>query len=283
MAVKVRWIAMHDGEVDKSSGRAKLDFHAWDTDKTRYDTTNIGTYSALVNDCYNAVVAASPTTFNGLDRKSISWKADENRVRRFTFTVNYSYALPESLRRWSFDTGGGQFKITTSKYTTRYARPGGIAPDFQNAIEVRDGKAEGIDITIPALKLTCTYRHPASSAVVNASTIDNYIKTLSNMTGTTNQSTWLTYAAGELLFLGASGEYVLNKPTEIQYHFAASANATGLTIGTITGINKRGHDYIWVLFEPKEDATALKMVQRPLAAYVERIYSESDFTAFGIG
>jgi len=37
------------------------------------------------------------------------------------------------------------------------------------------------------------------------------------------------------------------------------------------------------LFEPKEDTTAHKMVQTPLAAYVERVYRESTFTDLGIG
>jgi len=283
MAIKVRWVAAHDGEADKSSGRARLEFIAFDTDETRYNNNSISDFGSLVNDCYLAVLSASPLTFQGLTRKSISWREDDNRTKRFIFEVNYSWALEESIRRWSFDTAGGTFRITTSLFTTAYTKPGGFAPNFQNAIEVRDGKPEGIDITIPGLKLTCTYRHPVSSPTVNASTIDNYIKMLSNLTGTTNNATWLTYERGELLFLGASGEYVPNKPAEFQYHFAASANASNLTIGTITNIVKRGHEYVWVLFEPKEDTTAHKMVQTPLAAYVERVYRESTFTDLGIG
>lgn len=283
MAVKVRFIDGHDGSVDKSNGTSTLRFQAWDTDPSKYDTEDINAYMAFINSLYDAVRAASPLSFNGLNRKTIQWSEDSNRTRRFTFTVGYSWALPESERRWSFDTAGGTFKITASKATTRYARPGGIAPNFQGAIEVKDGRAEGVEITIPALKITCTYRHPANSPIVNAATIDNYIKTLSGMTGKTNNNTWLTYERGELLFLGANGEYVPNQPTEIQYQFAVSRNAASLTIGTITGIVKRGHDYVWVLYEPGEDATARKLIQTPLAAYVERVYDETNFVDLGIG
>lgn len=283
MAIKVKLLSGTDGSVDKSNGKSSLVFLAWDTDNSRYDTDNITTIGTLISDLYAAVLTASPTTFNGLTRKSVDWTEESNRTRKFVFTVNYSWALPESQIRWSFDTGGGSFKITASKATTRYARTGGIAPDFKGAIEVKDGRAEGVEITIPALKITATYRHAISSSVVNASTIDSYINTLSSMTGTTNNNTWLTRARGELLFLGASGEYVPNQPCEIQYHFAYSKNAASLTIGEITGIVKRGHDYVWVLFEPNEDGASHKMVQTPLAAYVERIYEESAFSALGIG
>lgn len=283
MAVKVKLLSGNDGSVDKNNGTSSLVFQAWDTDISRYDTDDISTVAALINDLYEAVRTASPIVFNGLTRKQVSWTEDANRTRRFNFTVNYSWALPESELRWSFDTGGGNFKITASKATTRYARPGGIAPDFQGAIEVKDGRAEGVEITIPALKITGTYRHPTSSAVVNASTIDSYINTLSSMTGTTNNATWLTRQRGELLFLGASGEYIPNQPCEIQYHFAFSKNAASLTIGAITGIVKRGHDYVWVLFEPDEDGPSHKMIQTPLAAYVERVYDESNFSLLGIG
>jgi hypothetical protein len=283
MTVKVRFIDGHDGSVDKSNGTSTLRFQAWDTDKSKYDTEDINAYMTFINSLYDAVRAASPLSFNGLSRKSISWTEESNRTRRFNFTVGYSWALPESERRWSFDTGGGTFKITASKATTRYARPGGIAPNFQGAIEVKDGRAEGVEITIPALKITCTYRHPVSSTVVNAATIDNYIKQLSGMTGKTNNAAWLTYEQGELLFLGASGEYVPNQPAEFQYQFAVSRNAASLTIGAITGIVKRGHDYVWVLYEPGEDATAKKLIQTPLAAYVERVYDETNFLDLGIG
>jgi len=72
-------------------------------------------------------------------------------------------------------------------------------------------------------------------------------------------------------------------PTDLSYSFVASANAT-VSIGSwITNIQKAGHDHLWVAFEEVDDSSAKKVVPRPLAAYVERIYEQADFFTLGIG
>ena len=58
---------------------------------------------------------------------------------------------------------------------------------------------------------------------------------------------------------------------------------TGLTIGGgITGINKDGWDYLWVRYNDEEDAAAKKLVRRPEAVYVERVYLRADLNLLGI-
>ena len=229
------------------------------------------------------MIAASPNSFYGLFRQALRLDEPENEKGRFVFDVEYSYEPPEATRRWSFDTTGGTTRLYVSDATTSYGAPSFTAPDYKNAINVSDGKVEGVDITVPALKLTCTYTHTKLSSIVNASTIDAYIKTLATISGTTNESTRLTYAAGELLFLGATGEYVPDRPTELQYHFIASANATGISIGDILSVAKKGHQFLWVLFEENENSGSdARLVRRPLACYVEDVYRESDLSVLGI-
>ena len=63
---------------------------------------------------------------------------------------------------------------------------------------------------------------------------------------------------------------------------AASENVSNGTIGGFTGINKDGWDYLWFLFEDKEDPNAEKVVRRPRAAYVEQIYRRGTFSGLGI-
>lgn len=282
MAIKTKFVCGASGSESATAGDAVLTYEAWDTNPTNYDGVP-GNFATLIGALRTAVLAAAPTTWDGLDRESYSWREDDGRNRRFLFDIKYTWAPPESTRRWSWDTSGGTVRITTSRSTTnRYPIPGRVAPNFQGSIEVKNNEPQGTDIVIPALKLTCTYKHPASSSIVNATTIDAYIKTLASLSGTVNNGSWLTYAAGELLFLGCSGEYVPNKPTEIQYNFAASENVTGLSIGSIVGIAKKGHEYLWVLFEGDEDATAKKRIQTPLAAYVEKVYQETNFNSLGI-
>jgi len=64
---------------------------------------------------------------------------------------------------------------------------------------------------------------------------------------------------------------------EITGQFAASPNVTGLSVGDITGIDKKGWEYLWVLYQDTEDTSAAALVKRPVAAYVERVYDSGNF------
>jgi len=65
--------------------------------------------------------------------------------------------------------------------------------------------------------------------------------------------------------------------------FAASPNKTGLTIGDIVNINKKGWAYRWVRDADAADAAAKAIVKKPIAVYVEKVYEEGDFSTLGIG
>ncbi|MBC7326197.1 MAG: hypothetical protein H5T99_12950, partial [Moorella sp. (in: Bacteria)] len=69
----------------------------------------------------------------------------------------------------------------------------------------------------------------------------------------------------------------------ITFKFAASPNKTNITIGDITGIAKKGWEYLWVLYEDAEDTNAQRLVKRPVAAFVEQVYPYGDFSQLGIG
>ncbi|QDV23591.1 hypothetical protein [Aureliella helgolandensis] len=222
-----------------------------------------------------AVVSETPATFDGLDRTKFTWREEEENLRLIV-NVDYSARLPESTLRRSFDSTGGTVRVFTSLDTASFVRPGRTAPNFRSLIGIKDGDPEGVDKTVPALKLSYSYKWP-SNVINNA-----YVKALAGLVGMTNSATWDTYGAGELLFLGASGEIIPNVPTTISYSYAASADVTGLTIADITGVAKGGHDYLRVAYEEEADATAKKKIRRPLAAYVERIYGRTAFSSFGI-
>lgn len=222
-----------------------------------------------------AVIADTPGTFDGLARTKFTWREEEENLRLIV-NVDYSAKLPESTLRRSFDSTGGTVRVFNSLNTATFARPGRTAPNFRGLIGIRDGDPEGVDKTVPALKLNYSYKWPAN-VITNA-----YIKSLAALVGSCNTSTYDTYGAGELLFLGGSGEVVPNVPTTINYTFAASADVTGLTISDITGITKGGHDYLWIAYEEEADTSAKKKIRRPLAAYVERVYARANFTTFGI-
>jgi hypothetical protein len=177
---------------------------------------------------------------------------------------------------FSFDTGGNTTHITQSLQTVAsYAPPGEDPPDFQGAIGVSGDSVEGTDITIPVYNFTETHYIPV--ALVTPA----YKAALFFLTGKVNLFPFKGFAPGEVLFLGASGSQRGQEDWELTFRFASSPNVTGLTIGDIVGIDKRGWEYLWVRYEDAEDANVL--VKQPSAVYVEQVYPYGDFTGLGIG
>lgn len=263
MAIKIREIAGLSGSESDSAEFTLL----YDIKKSLSDT---------MTDVRAALIAFAPLFYEGLARDSWSWQEEEENLR-IKASVKYSSRLPESVLRRGFDGSGGTIRVFASQNTTRYPRSGRTAPDFKGLIGIKDGDPEGVDITVPALKLNYRYKWPAN--VIN----NAYVKTMAGLVGTCNTASFDTYAAGELLFLGLTGEIVDNIPTEITYVFAASAGVTGLSLGDITGIAKGGHDYLWIAYEEEADASAKKKVKTPLAAYVERVYRRVSWSGMGLG
>jgi hypothetical protein len=188
------------------------------------------------------------------------------------------YTRYDAGNEFTFDTTGGSQKITQSLATINSYAPSGLtAPNFGGAIGVSDDRVEGVDKAVPAYAWTET--HYFASGAVDGT----YRRTLIDRTGTVNNATFKGFAAGECLFLGAAGAQRGDERWAITFRFAGSPNATGLTVGTITGIAKLGWDYLWVRYGDFEDATAYALVKRPVAAYVERIYTQADFSSLNIG
>lgn len=177
---------------------------------------------------------------------------------------------------FSFDTGGVTAHITQSLSTAgRYAPAGSTAPDCKGAIGVTTDSVEGTDVTVPVYNFTETHYLPV------ASVSPAYKAALFGLTGRVNSGSFRGFAVGEVLFLGASGSQRGADDWEITYRFAASPNVTGLAVGSITGIAKKGWEYLWVRYGDAEDENVL--VKRPIAAYVEQVYPLGDFAGLGIG
>lgn len=178
---------------------------------------------------------------------------------------------------FSFDTSnGGTEHITQSLGTRRYPAESPNCPDLGGAIGVTDDGVEGVDIIVPKPIYTEVYRRP-SSEVTNS-----YVMALEELTGTVNNAAFKGRAADEVLFLGAAGTKRGQGDWEITFRFAASPNVTGLTIGDITGIAKKGWEYLWVRYADAEDAAAKALVKKPVAVYIEKVYEEGDFSLLGI-
>ena len=231
-----------------------------------------------------ALEAAAPTGYDGLVRQDVQIEPQGHEL--WDGTVRFvapSFGGPQTGESvFSFDTGGGMRHVTQSLQTiTRKAPPGQTAPDFKGAIGVTDTGVEGVDIVVPVYHFSETHYKP-DSQVTQA-----YKLTLFGLTGKVNNGSFRGFAAGEVLFLGASGSKRVApdgaQDWEITFRFAASPNAAGLSVGDIAGISKTGWEYLWVQYRDHEDTAAHSIVKRPVAAYVERVYDDGDFSLLGIG
>ena len=183
-------------------------------------------------------------------------------------------AMEEPL--YQFETGGGSTHITHSISTVqRRIVGGGTAPNFGGAIGWDGQRINGCDIISPVFSFSET--HSFDSAFVDGA----YRLALFRATGKTNNAAFKGFEAGEVLFLGASGTKRGDDRWEISYRFAASENVTGLTVGGITGINKKGWEYLWVYFA--EDTSQSVLVKTPLVSHVEQVYHSHNFANIGIG
>ena len=228
-----------------------------------------------------ALLAGSPTVYDGLVRKSAQvepvgpglWDG----VVRYTLFDYKPPAVGEST--FSFDTGGGTQHVTQSLQTVgKY--PVGAAPDFGGAVGVTHDNVEGVDITIPVYQFSETHYFDPSYVT------PSYQGTLFNLTGKVNNGYFRNCAPGECLFLGASGSRrgtSNDADWEITFRFAGSPNATGLVVGSITGISKKGWEYMWVRYADSEDADAKVLVKKPVAVYIEKVYELANFGLLGIG
>jgi hypothetical protein len=198
-------------------------------------------------------------------------------------TINYEKAgaepeEPNPLKRSrSFDTTGGTQHMTQAYAEERF---GTNAPNQRKAIGVDSNGVNGVDVVVPQLQWQESYDVP------NAYVTSTWIRGVAGVTGTTNNAAFRGFEAGEVLFVGCSGSQEWDDqkgrgPWSLSFRFVASKNVTGETIGDISGVNKKGHEYLWVRYEDAEESNVL--LKKPKAVYVNKVYRESSFTALGIG
>jgi hypothetical protein len=232
-------------------------------------------------------------TYEGLVRQSIEvqpeWVDTTHTDGRWIVTVRYGLRTPPVVGqvRIKFNTTGGTQHVTQSRQTIhRYAPTGKTAPDFKGAIGVTHDAVEGVDIAAPVFKFQVSKIFAASGAPSLGSLYALTAKVNGGTFTVTDTVTGrsITLAAGECLFEGSQdGGDREDGAVEIQYDFAGNPNRTGIVVGSITGIEKKGWEYLWVRYADSEDAAAKAIVKRPVAAYVEELFESGDFSALGLG
>lgn len=147
-------------------------------------------------------------------------------------------------------------------------------PTYEGLIGVEDGEIRGTDIIGPKMEWGRT--------VSLASVSVNTLKAWYGLIGKVNAKPFYHFAAGEVLYLGASGRYSNQERWSITHRFATALNRINLQVGLDLVVPvKRGWEYVWVQYKPVvENGLAIR---RASAAHIEELYGVEDFVALGIG
>lgn len=216
----------------------------------------------------------APATYDG--RYLNEWNVREQGGGLWSGSLRYT--LNASDDEFTFSTGGGTQHITQSLATVAsYAPVGATAPDFEGAIGVSEDRVDGAEIVVPQYQFSETHRFSDTFVAAGFKAI------LFGLTGRYNNATFKDLAAGECLFLGASGTKRGIDAWSITFNFAGAPNVSGATVGSITGIDKLGWDYMWIRYADKVDSFAFCLVKRPLSVHIERVYEPGDFSDLAIG
>lgn len=255
----------YEVDVDLTeNSRAEIKYMAWGS----FDDADI--YAALQ-------ALPVPSSYRSIPLKGIRVRHEGGGVWECFAYYNFESGN-DTDPGFAFDTTGGTQKITQSKQTINgYPASGYGIPNFGGAIGVTKDSIEGVDIIVPTYRWMETFYFPPA-------TVDGAFKaTLFALTGAVNSGTFRGFAAGEVLFEGVRGNKRGIGKWELTYHFAASPNVTGITVGAITGIDKGGWHYLWVRYHDFDDTTGGFAVKRPVVAMVERTYDPGDYSLLAIG
>ena len=168
---------------------------------------------------------------------------------------------------------------------------GTYTDDTNGAIEVDEQGINGADIEFGATTFTLTKTY--SKADFNSSKVawaENAFKV--------NSGTYEGYAAGEVLYRGydalPNNSYdratnTLTEEFDVTFSFAVSPNgapdiaSASLPDGVTASdsINKKGWYYFWILRQ-RQDIDADPLAVTPIAAYVDRVYPEVDFSTISL-
>ena len=232
--------------------------------------------SSDLDDARTQLLVDAPATWETGGR-TLKIQADECEVYESSEGAIYGVAryspalddLAAGTTAFSFDTGGGTQRLMRSISTTAY---GTTPPATQSLIGVTKDSVEGVDIIAPVFNYQVTKRY----AILDVT--QAYIAAIFAATGTVNSAAFtvttddgisFSFAAGENLYLGGSGG-VVDGEVEITHKFSASQNATGLSVGGISDIAKKGWEYLWVLWEDTVSNSFL--IKKARAVYVEQVY-----------
>lgn len=214
--------------------------------------------------------------FNSAKLKPIAWN---------TFQVTAMYkplGAPDTTGatppEFSFEVATESIKVLAALATvSQGAVSGRTAPNHGGLIGVTDEGVEGIEVPQAVFSFSEVH-HFEAAAITGAYKIQ-----LAKLVGKVNSTSFRGFAAGELLCTGVSGSIRGTDLWTLRYGWSALPNVSGLSIGPLSGITKRGWDYLEIHFEEEVDATNKVTLKKPYAYTVHQVIGYENYGLFGIG
>lgn len=237
-------------------------------------------------DIYIDVASAAPSTMNDLRLRAISVEPHTDVENCWIATADYgpvkSLVIQETgTVAYRFNFQMQSMHIYRSLATIdAVAAPGETLPDFGRLINVvfdgTNNRPEGLQLNAPSENFSLDFAAP------NLTVTPAYQLTVESIQGCVNNATFKGRPAGSLLFVRCNGGFRTDEDWSISFGFAYSPNQTSIEVNEdITIAAKDGHDLLWTYNDSKNEGGLI--VQKPHAAYVERVYPRADFSLLGLG
>ena len=243
---------------------------------------------------YAALAAETPTDRGALKRTGIRL-VEQLGAKLWEGAAYYEKAEATGGKEtgeeaFSFTTAGGTQNLIFSKRGTpvaAYAVAGGTVPLTYGMIGVNGDQVEGVDVGLSAFDFEIV-KYVAPEDITK-----EYFRTLFLLSWHTNAAKWATvvdgvpfeFEAGEVLFQYVTGGKRGRGDWELTFKFSALPNKTGLTVGDITGIAKKGWEYLWCQYDTTDGGTGTgkALVRKPRAVFIEQVYDAGNFTLLNVG
>jgi hypothetical protein len=168
----------------------------------------------------------------------------------------------------AWDTTGHTTHITQAYNTVATPATG---PEIFDAINISGDSVQGIDVVRPSLRYSETWVLPAALAVSGP-----FVTAVYQLTGTVNDQKFRFFEAGEVLFMGARAQWQGGEPfVAVTFDFECRPNKADEYINGITGVSRDGWQYLWIMYESKEETD--RLVQMPKYCYVQDVYEKKNW------
>lgn len=248
----------------------------------RYSVTGVSTEVAAVTAVRNFLLLTLGPTFaigslvldkiqateeDGQYIATANWRTFARRSQPAMGESQFNFEMSLDPVRVKIPVGG----ITVFKASSAETWAPQLINDLGNGED-----PEGIDVYEPVYEESETHWGP-TAALTPA-----YRNLLKSCVGKVNASAFKGWQPGEVLLRGITGTRRGANDSELTFRWSVRENQSALTVGTVTGINKQGWQYLWPRYSTVRQSEA-PAIQAITHVCVATVFRTAEFSSLGIG